>query len=156
MKTKQEEINELRERLDALEKSLKEEGKERWIPKDKEGYFSIEAEGAIYGSAFRYSVDKGLVDSFNVFQTKEEADKIAKYQLIFRKLYDFAKRNNGEFKTGRKYGHYFGVGEGKARIDSYDDSVFQLGYIFSSEEVAKKAIEYIGEDDMKFYLTFQD
>ena len=154
MKTKQEEINELRERLDALEKSLKEEGKERWIPKDKEGYFSIEAEGAIYGSAFRYSVDKGLVDSFNVFQTKEEAKKIAKYQLIFRKLYDFAKRNNGEFDNGTKYGIYC-EDTGAIKIDSYDDSVFQSGYIFSSIEVAKQAIEYIGEEDMKWYLTFK-
>jgi hypothetical protein len=88
-----------------------------------------------------------------MFQTREEAEEIAKYQLIFRKLYDFAKRNNGEFEEDGWFEVVFNNERGLYLLAvNYINS----GCVrFSSEEVAKKAIECIGEEDIKWYLTFK-
>lgn len=135
MKTKQEEIN------------------ERWKPEEGELYYVADAYcNAVESSFANDNIDDIYYDAFNMFQTREEAEKASKYQLIFRKLYSFSKRNNGEFGYGYWieivlledvfiFRNIFKTNSGKIR--------------FSSEEIAKKAIEHIGEEDMKWYLTFK-
>lgn len=154
MKTKQEEINELRERLDSLEKSLKEENKERWKPEINQYYYIIDSCNDSISTFYDDRVlDNQRYEAFNMFQTREEAEEIAKYQLIFRKLYDFAKRNNGEFEEDGWFEVVFNNERGLYLLAvNYINS----GCVrFSSEEVAKKAIECIGEEDIKWYLTFK-
>lgn len=153
MKTKQEEIEELRKRLDALEKGLKEEGNERWKPESNGFYYTIDAcNNAVCPRYDGDNLDNQRYEAFNMFQTQEEAEKIAKYQLIFRKLYDFAKRNN----EGVKGSWIIAYNDDSNEFNFYALVILNYSTVrFSSKEVAEKAIEYIGEEDMKWYLTFK-
>ena len=154
MKTKQQEIDELRERLDALEKGLKEESNERWKPNDGDSYYTFDVNTSVCNPIYDGDgFDNGRYESFNMFKTKEEAEKIAKYQLIFRKLHDFAKRNNGLNETKGSWAEIYFL-DGKFFTCIVNTSC--AGRIkFTSEEVAREAIEYIGEDDLIWYLTFK-
>lgn len=102
METKQE----LKQIINDLENQLKEaqnklenlDKNERFIPnpKEEELYYFIDSMGcvrtttAIPASDF----DKGAVDFYNCFKTKEEAEKEANKILIRRKLEDLARRLN--------------------------------------------------------------
>ena len=98
-------------------------------------------------------------DTHNYFRTKEEAEEYAEVLEIKRQLMKFADEHNNEidWKNAKKP-KYFIVYEYHTC-----DLITNLGYTgkiseviyFSSKEIAYQAIDEIGEDNIKKYLTYE-
>jgi hypothetical protein len=94
----------LKEEIAKIEQELsKAEKKERWrAPNNKEHYYIKHHNEVICDKDAYGIVDNKLFEAFNYFKTKEEAERIARVQLAYRKL-DWAIRQFevvGEFKAG--------------------------------------------------------
>lgn len=135
-----------------------EEKKKWWEPKVNEQYFYIRSTGIVdYNNCDNDKVDK-LFQSFgNCFQTEEQAEFMAEKLRVIHELEKFAFENNEEeidwndSKQG-KYYLYFDYTDMSIVIDSYyvcQDTPFAV--YFTSNEIAEKAIETIGEERIKKY-----
>ena len=129
-----------------------------WEPKVNEQYFFIRSTGIVdYNSCANDKVDK-LFQSFgNCFQTEEQAEFMAEKLRVIHELEKFAFENNvGETKWStydlNKYTIIFNHKSHKLEIDVWtisQDNPFNV--FFTSKELAKQAIETIGENRIKKY-----
>lgn len=167
METRQklkETINELRDKLKEAQNKLENLDKnERFIPnpKEEELYYFIDSMGrvrtttAIPASDF----DKGTVDFYNCFKTKEEAKREANKILIRRKLEDIARRLNGDEKIDwdnsyqLKY-HILYNTEGKCLTYKTTSRLKNEGSVYCLDKnFIDEAIKEIGEKELVNYIT---
>lgn len=157
-------ISELEQQLAVLKAEVEKEEKEnkRWRAEKGENYWTVSDYRRVKvdvdfgadssGDSFRY-------DTHNYFQTEEEARKYAKVIEIERQLKKFADEHNGKIDwTNINQGKYY-------LCYKYDDYRVSIGdrcwtkesrvIYFSSEEIARQAINTIGEDKIKEYLTYE-
>lgn len=98
-------------------------------------------------------------DTHNYFRTEDEAQKYAKVLETERQLKEFADKYNGEIDWGNNNSvkRYLCYNYNAQSISI--DSVWAIReprvVYFSSKEIAKQAIDEIGEEEIKEYLTYE-
>lgn len=151
-----------KEQLERL--GIKEEGNGRWRAENKGHYWSV-----IIGVYYGYGTDCNIENSTptnnihyytrNYFQTKEEAQKYADVLNTEMELMRYADEHNGELDWDniyqRKYSLGYQVDVGKERTVTSDLVRDARIVYFSSEELARQAIEVIGKDKVIEYLTYE-
>lgn len=143
-----------------------EEKKKWWEPKVNEQYFYIRSTGIVdCNNCDNDKVDK-LFQSFgNCFQTAEQAKFMVEKLKVLHELEKFAYENNDEeavmvFTHLLKAKYFFRM-EIKSKkiqvVSSPTQEYLPFNIYFDSEELAKKAIETIGEDRIKkYYFGVED
>lgn len=135
-----------------------EEKKKWWKPELDEKYYMICGDGSIDYNNYDFDgADRRIMGIGNCFQTEEQAEFMAEKLKVIHELEKFAFENNekeidwNNSKQG-KYYFYFDYADMSIVIDSYyicQDTPFNV--YFTSEEIARKAIETIGEERIKKY-----
>lgn len=161
-------ISELEQQLAALRAEAGKEEKEnkstnkRWRAEKGENYWTVSHYRRVKvdvdlgadssGDSFRY-------DTHNYFQTEDEAQKYANVLETERQLTKFADEYNGEIDWGNNNSvkRYLCYNYNAQSISI--DSVWAIReprvIYFSSKEIAKQAIDEIGEEEIKEYLTYE-
>lgn len=129
-----------------------------WQPKQSEIYYSILANGSIdyttYDSNNR--IDKQRLSSGNCFKTREEAQYMLEKIKIINKLRELSNIKCSENKN--KYFIYYNFREN--RVLCGETNLCKLSPFeacFKTAEDCKKAIETIGEDNLKkYYFDVED
>lgn len=146
-----------REQLISLaEKGNKVNPKKRWRAERYETYYWIDTDVRIFKSneCGRES-DNFCYQTHNYFKTKEDAEFARKRILVYQELKDYAlKYNESEFDwNNREQYKYYIFCNNKEILIGNDNTVMDLGQIyFTSREIARNAINFIGEDRIKKYL----
>lgn len=104
------------------------------------------------GDSFRY-------DTHNYFQTEDEARKYANVLETERKLKKFADEHNDKIDwtniNQEKWYLYYNYSCYRVGIADHHWTKKSRVIYFSSEEIAKQAIDTIGEEEIKEYLTYE-
>ena len=146
--------NEERETLLKLVKKGNKTNKKR---ERLETYYFISDEGAICCRCALGAVNEIRYRLGNYFQTKEEAGFARKKQLIYQKLKDYAlEHNTEEIDLNNNIQHkwfmrYDNVCK-KMRYYCMTSLLHMHQIYFTSEKIARAAVEEIGEDNIKKYL----
>lgn len=144
-----------------IQKSNGSKGK-MWKPEDNEKYFYVSGRGVI--NICRWindSTDNGCYGIGNCFKTKEEAEFALEKAKVEAELRRFAEENNEyeidwEDDDQEKWFIFYNCDMKK--IDIIYNTVLKTHCIhFSSKEITKQAIDYIGEERLKkYYLGIED
>ena len=131
-----------------------------WVPKeDEEDLYYIINDGVDYCFFNNDDTDKFLMAIGNCFQTAEQAKFMIEKLKVIHELEKFAYENNEEeavmvFTHLLKAKYFFRM-EIKSKkiqvVSSPTQEYLPFNIYFDSEEIAKKAIETIGEDRIKKY-----
>lgn len=133
-----------------------------WKPNYGRKYFYINDCGAIINSKWYDDViDTYRYEIGNCFKTKEETEFALEKLKVEAELRRFAEENNEcEIDwTDRKQNKWLiCYNYDLKNIDTGYDDTLRTHYIyFSSKEIAKQAIDYIGEERLKkYYLGIED
>lgn len=133
-----------------------------WKPNYGRKYFYINDCGAIINSKWYDDViDTYRYEIGNCFKTKEETEFALEKLKVEAELRRFAEENNEcEIDwTDRKQNKWLiCYNYDSKNIDTGYDDTLRTHYIyFSSKEIAKQAIDYIGEERLKkYYLGIED
>ena len=153
------EIKKTKEHLVNMEKMLKECKYERWKPNSCDAYYYIDAFGNVLSQieTGHYS-DNAFWESYNCFQTREQAEQEAEKVLTRRQLEDIARRlNKGKkidwFDSDQyKYSLHFNFFLNKICITYNIYSKEQGSVCCLDESFLNIAIQEIGEERLKKYL----
>lgn len=135
-----------------------EEEKKWWKPEKRTQYYVIHGDGNVERICYTNNPsDNRAILMGNCFRTEEEAKFMAEKLKVIHELKKFAyEKNEKEIDWNNskqeKYYLYFNYTDMSIVIDSYymcQDIPFAV--YFTSEEIARKAIETIGEDRIKKY-----
>ena len=152
-------ISELEKQLAALKIEIEKENK-RWRSKDGDIYWVVDSNGNPSWS-YEYDRDRDSFryDTHNYFQTEDEAQKYAKVLETERQLKKFADEHNyvidwsniNQHKWCLYYNYkYYRVDIGNPCWSKDARTIF-----FSSEKIARQAINEIGEEKITEYLTYE-
>lgn len=161
-----EKISELEQRIVELKAEVEKEEKEnkstnkRWRAECAEGYWAVTDYGMPdWSYNYNRDMDSFRYDTHNQFQTIDEARRYAKVLETERQLKKFADEHNGKIdwtdinrKNCSLCYNYIRCEVVIIRSCMIKDA--RVIY-FSSEEIAKQAIDTIGEDKIKEYLTYE-
>ena len=140
--------NKIKELSDEIEKLKVEKNNEPWKPKDGDKYWLISHIG--YVVQVRWLGDDYEDDIYaigNAFRTQEEAEFRVEQLKVEAELRRFARPFD---EDERNWAIIFDVDEKEIIIE--DERSYQSCNIhFASEEIAKKAIDTVGEDRIKKY-----
>lgn len=155
----QNEISKTKQHLANMEKMLAECEHERWKPKENEGYYYINHSGELGLTANNYtSFDESVVNAYNCFQTREQAEQEAEKILVRRMLEDIARRlNNGEKidwndEEQVKYSIYLDMIDNEINWDKQFRYISQGTVYCLDMNFFDVAIQEIGEERLKKYL----
>ena len=131
----------------------------RWRATKGQKYYRVNTFNEICSLRECYCADDDwCYYSHNYFKTKKEAEKYARVietEMLLRK---YADEHNKDMPWDGRCQHYFfyyNVGSNVICIDYYTCSKEAREIYFSSGEIAKAAIEKIGEERIKEYLTYE-
>ena len=135
-----------------------------WKPKVGESYWSIRPwSGAVRTCYYDHKIDGFAVSMGLCFQTKEQAEFMAKKLKVIHELEKFAFENNEKeiyWNDVNQTKYYLGMFQSDkiiAVFSTYKWCYTPFNIYFTSEEIAKKAIETIGEDRIKkYYFGIKD
>lgn len=138
-----------------------EEPTKNWKPKEGESYYYICSSGVISNDTFSegWSQDKLRRDFCNAFKTEEESKKMIEKIKIINKLRELS---NIDFNDDCKEEHYvisYNNESKKIVCDVYHLFVREIPFniYFKTEEDCQKAIETIGEENLKkYYFDVED
>ena len=137
--------------LKLIEKANKPKGKV-WKPEKNEQYYMISDTVNIFETRYNSDIDDKRHNIGNCFKTSEEAKFALEKQKVITELKRFALENNEcELDWNNKYHKYYlyyNYKTGKIEI-VYDIFLKTLSVYFSSEDIAKQAIEAVSEDRLK-------
>ena len=151
------EINKAKEHLANMEKILKEYS-ERWKPNSCDAYYYVDAFGNVLSQieTGHYS-DNAFWESYNCFQTREQAEQEAEKILVRRQLEDIARRlnkgqeidwnDNNQLKYCIGFDFPLNIISIGALYRKLQGSVYCL-----SDEFKDVAIQEIGEERLKKYF----
>lgn len=158
-----EKISELEQQIATLKAEVGKEEKDpnkRWKAEEGGMYWSVL--GAVqldWRHEYNKNIDIFNYDTHNYFQTEEEAQKYASVLETERQLKKFADEHNDKIdwndnNSVKSYLCY--------NYNAYSiciDSVWAIReprvIYFSSKEIAKQAIDEIGTEEIKEYLTYE-
>lgn len=138
----------------------------KWKPREGELYFYVNSNGEI---EYRYYKNRNINDKRricnigNYFKTDEEAEHMVEKLKVIRELQDFALEHNDEeidWNDVNQEKLYLGMNPKIKSIDIFHTCSWiylPFNIYFTSEEIAEKAIETIGEDRIKkYYFDIED
>lgn len=134
-----------------------EEPNNRWQPKRNEKYYFVTSCGNVGYDDFDCYIDENRVNFKNAFKTEEEASKILEKIKIINQLQELS---NIKFNENQKSKWCIFYDFDKNELTCIYNrcckhSPFEV--YFASEEDCKKAIETIGEDNLKkYYFDVED
>lgn len=136
----------------------KKKEKTWWKPKIGENYWSIRPwSGAVIVCYNDHKIDGFAVSMGLCFQTEEQAKFMVEKLKVIHKLEKFAYENNEEEidwnnEDQRKFFLYYSYSANQVLVN-YVISMKEIPFnvYFTSDELAEKAIETIGEDRIKKY-----
>ena len=140
------------EREQLLKLIEKANNKDLNMPKEYDTYYYINGDGRVGKLKWRnLETDNSLYNMGNCFKTEKDAEFVVEQHKVIVELNNFASKYNGN------YGQYYYHLICENGIQGYHVSPMELenlrmhGVRFTSEEIAKKAIDAIGEDRLKKY-----
>lgn len=150
--------NEERETLLKLVKKGNKSNKKRWRSKENDKYYTLTTSGEpMLELDDRRNSDEQCYKLGNYFNTRKEAEFARNKQLIYQQLKDYALEhtteefdwtNPNQFKWFIRYDNKY-----KRIIYTWTRYSIDLNQIyFTSEKIARDAVEKIGEDNIKKYL----
>lgn len=141
-----------------------EDKKQWWKPELDEKYYIICSDGSIDFNTYDGDFcDKSFMAIGNCFQTEEQAKFMVEKLKIIHELKTFAVENNEEEINWnddgqKKFFLYYSYSANQVLVNyviSMKENPFNV--YFTSEELAKKAIETIGEERLKkYYFGVED
>ena len=151
--------NELSEKMEWLQEQIKKENnkKEWWIPECGEEYFYVDSCKDVINEKYsNYHFAKERINNLNYFKTKKEAERVAFEELLHRKLQRFSFNNNkNNINECGIFKYYICYNIQDSILETYCESrVKEYGCIyFSSEDIAKKAIEEFKDDLLRYFTS---
>lgn len=141
-----------------------EEKKKYWTPKEKEKYFYIEdCMGVSDDRNVQAPIDYCRFNIGNFFKTKIEAEHILEKLKVIHELQKFAYENNEGEIDWKNFNQckYYLVYDTKDEDLYVDYTIYckrePFNIYFTSSEIAKRAIEAVGEDRIKkYYFNVED
>lgn len=142
--------------VNLIEKSNKPNPKKRWRAKKYTHYYSLLNSGEIWQETEgNHRNDNYRYRTGNYFKTREEAEFEREKCLVYQELKNYAiEHNEGkiDWNNAKQYKYYIYCYKGGIYIDN-NNIIMCLGQIyFTSIEIARNAINTIGEDRIKKYL----
>ena len=159
-----EEITKLKEEIVRLEAEIEkyEENKstnKRWRAEDGHTYWFVDSDGTPkWWHEYSRDIDSFYYDTHNYFQTEEEAKEYAKVLETERQLKNFADEHNDVIDWSNslpKCCLSYNYDTQSISIDSAWARREPRVIYFSSREIAQQAIDKIGTDKIKEYLTYE-
>lgn len=158
-------ISELEQQISILRAEVEKKEKEkdpnkRWRAEEGCVYWFVESDGKLkWWHEYSRDIDSFYYDTHNYFQTKEEARKYAKVLETERQLRRFADEYNEVINWSNieqeKYYVCYSCSDHKVIIANRQWTKDSRSIYFSSEKIAKQAIDEIGTDKIKEYLTYE-
>lgn len=163
-----EKISELEQQISILRAEVEKKEKEkdpnkRWRAEEGHTYWLVDSDGEpVWWHEYSRDIDGFYYDTHNYFKSEEEARRYAKVIETERQLKKFADEHNGkidkiDWSDNDSVKHYLCYNYIKQSI--FIDSAWVRRYprviYFSSKEIAQQAIDTIGEDKIKEYLTYE-
>ena len=155
-------ISELEQQIVELKAEVEKEEKEnkRWRSKNGDIYWLVGRNGKHdWSYELNRDSDSFRYDTHNYFQTEEEAQRYAKVLETERQLKKFADEHNDVIDWSDINQHKWNLCYYYSR---YEVSPIRCCGVkesrtiyFSSREIAQQAIDKIGEDKIKEYLTYE-
>lgn len=152
------------EREQLMELIKKSNGCKRnvWKPEYSELYFCVSGYGIVGDKTWKNDyVDNGYYGIGNCFKTKEEAEFALEKTKVEAKLCRFAEKNN-EYEIDwkdedqEKWYLFYSYNDKRVWFDSVCRHKMSNIY-FSSKEIAKQAVDNIGEERLKkYYFRVED
>lgn len=140
-----------------------EDKKQWWEPKNKDLYWYISNEGEIHSWNFNKKFNTSSLNFGNCFQTKKQAKFMVEKLRVIHELEKFAFENNEkeiDWNDVNQTKYYLGMFQSDkiiAVFSTYKWCYTPFNIYFTSEEIAEKAIETIGEDRIKkYYFGVED
>ena len=122
-------------------------------------YYFVDYNNLVLSTYDAYdTADDCLYYSHNYFKTREEAEKYARVLKTEMLLRQYADEHNEDMPWDgmrRHYFFYFNIDSNTVSTDYYTFSKEARKIYFSSREIAEAAIEEIGEERIKEYLTYE-
>lgn len=142
------------------EAEKEEKENKRWRAEDGHTYWFVESNGT---PSWLYECNKDRdnfrYDTHNYFQTEDEAQKYAKVLEVERQLMKFADEHNDVIDwtniNQEKYYLCYSYSDHRVIIADRHWTKDSRTIYFSSEKIAKQAIDEIGTDKIKEYLTYE-
>lgn len=155
----EQQIVELKAEAEKDEKENKSTNK-RWRGRCGQNYYYGAHDNRVQCKTDYYiPVDNFRYDTHNYFQTEEEAQKYANVLETERQLRKFADEHNDVIDWSNINQHkwclYFNYSCYKVGTSSHYWTKESRAIYFSSKEIAQQAINEIGEDKIKEYLTYE-
>lgn len=155
-------IAELEQQLAVLRAEAEKEEKEnkRWRSKNGDLYWLVGSNGKPdWSYELNRDIDNFRYDTHNYFQTEEEAQRYAKVLETERQLKKFADEHNDVIDWSDINQHKWNLCYYYSR---YEVSPIRCCGVkesrtiyFSSEEIAQQAMDEIGKEKIKDYLTYE-
>ena len=152
-------ISELEQQLAVLKTEIKK-GNKRWRSKNGDLYWLVGSNGKHdWSYELNRDSDSFRYDTHNYFQTEEEAQRYAKVLETERQLKKFADEHNDVIDWSDINQHKWNLCYYYSR---YEVSPIRCCGVkesrtiyFSSEEIAQQAMDEIGKEKIKNYLTYE-
>lgn len=134
-----------------------EDKKQWWEPKNKDLYWYISNDGEIHSWNFNKKFNTSSLNFGNCFQTKKQAKFMVEKLKVIHELEKFAFENNEkeiDWNDVNQTKYYLGMFQSDkiiAVFSTYKWCYTPFNIYFTSEEIAEKAIETIGEERIKKY-----
>lgn len=131
-----------------------------WKPKNNEEFYYLCSDNnGIYSKTNGYSYnDKCKIDIGNCFKTKKEAQHMIQKIHIITQLRKLSNINFNDTPDGTHYAIAYDVEANEITFNvSYYYKDLPFNIYFATEEDCKKAVETIGEDNLKkYYFDIKD
>lgn len=134
-------------------KIYQENPTQMWKPQEDETYYSIDNSGIIHGTNnANFDMDRRAIELGNCFKTKEKALHMVEKIKIINKLRELSNIN---FNDTSDEAHYAIAYDSEANEISFNVSYYYkylpFNIYFATKEDCKKAVETIGEENLKKY-----
>ena len=139
-------------------KIYQENPTQMWKPEFGEKYYYMTTSGNVGQDTFNTSFDKDRLSFRNVFKTAEEARKMVEKLKIINKLRELSNINFNDTSDEAHYAIAYDVEANEITFNvSYYYKDLPFNIYFATKEDFKKAVETIGEDNLKkYYFDVED
>lgn len=125
-----------------------------WQPKEDERYWTIMANGEVWGTHNDSNIDKMAIECGNYFKTKEEAEKQAEYNRVMNRFRKYVEAYSEplDWKDGKQCKHSIIYNRNDKEIQFCGDFVSRYAFQIyaSSEQILKDAIIYSAGSEEEF------